>query len=737
MGSMSARLATRVTVLALLLTLALPLAAYAATFSGEYPVGALNRQPAVVGVTAFSTVAFDTRTPQIKVDGISYKTLLYAGSAAGYWQATEVFDPVHGVWKIRWTWIPTAADPNKTTLYSYPVFASPLGDGAHTVIATIKDVKGATWTDSWTFSLQVPPTIGTPTPADGSTVSTTTPVISVPVSDNDTRAMTATATVGGVPVAASVSGGVARVTSPVLPNDATATVTVTVADASGNKTSKTWSFFVEIYPEMSSTIGQCTTCHPDAATSNDMGDNCSLCHTSPHKGTPVSFHTRADVSACTPCHVSDVSVEHARYGRTCLTCHQSTDPAVVAAIAAHQTACAACHPGATHASADAKHQAAVAKCTLSGCHTGQLPALHGSRCSSCHTVGGIKACITCHPDQIDSNGDVILHGFDPAKHVGNDTVGPPAPRPNGCSDRVGIQSGCHDISNVAVLHAGVAGGPCAVCHGPGKTPSTNCRSCHPAGYGDPAPGVLGGTMLYHHLNVKYLNDRSDAPVDAYYFWVPGYAYHLQPLPPGGWNDALANQDCQEKCHKSESDLGTPPFSGSQMWYSLSSVDPYPLLQSPPRTLTRSVTLPSEPTTLTFKTMWALEYVTSGYDYQTQQWINQVVGTDSAVVQVSTDGGGTWSPLAGNMGGVASNPATGTSGGWRDASFDLSAFAGQTVQLRFLYAPVYIPCEYPAAGWAVDDIAITGASGTVLSDGAETLDPGWTSSWVRAGAVFGF
>jgi hypothetical protein len=742
MGSIGARLAARVTVLALLSTLVLPVSAYAATFAGEYPVGALNRQPTLVQVTAFSAVAFDTRTPKIKVDGVSYTTLFYAGSASGYWRATEYFDPVLGVWKIRWTWVPTTADPNKTTLYSYPVFASPLGDGTHTVVATIKDKAGVTSTDTWTFSYQASPTLGAPTPSDGSTVATVTPVISVPVSDNGPGALTATATVNGVVATATASGGVVRVTPPVLPNDATATVAVTASDAAGNKTTKTWSFWVEIYPEMASAVGECLSCHPDAPADNDMGSDCSLCHAppqeSPHTGAPASFHARADVSACTPCHVSDITVEHARGGLTCLTCHQSTDPAVVAAIASHQTACPACHPGATHPDADAKHEAAVVKCIGSGCHSGQLPDLHGSQCSGCHTTAGVEACITCHPGQIDTNGDVIPHAFDPAKHIGNDTVGPPDPRPKGCSDRTGIQSGCHDIGNVATLHDGVIGGSCAVCHGSGKTPSTNCRSCHPAGATDPAPGVLAGTLIYHHLNVKYLNDRSDAPADAHYFFDPDFAYHLQPQPPSGWNDALSQQDCWEYCHKDAVGPGTPPFSGSKMWYSLGSVDPYPFALAPPRTLTRSITLPSEPTTLTFKAMWALEYWTADYDYQTGHWIDTLRGTDSVVVQVSTDGGGTWDPLAGDMGGGASNPATGTSAGWRDASFDLSAFAGQTVQVRFLYAPVYIPSDYVVAGWAIDDIAITGASGAVFGDGAETLDPGWANGgWVRVGEVFGF
>ena len=619
-------------------------------------------------------------------------------------------------------------------------------DGTHTINVAIKNTVGTTVTTGWDYKIAIPPTIGTPVPGNGSTVTTSNPEISVPVSDN-TLVATWTVTINGQVVSAVLASGRLRaLPSAPLIDDAVTTVTATVFDGIGLSASRTWAFTVQTRPEMVDMVSACARCHPaQAAPEHSYNTDCDECHgqwaVAAHSGTPSSYHKSADVSGCRPCHNSSLTIEHASGTLDCLTCHESTRPEVVAAISGGNSACTACHGSITHPGADAAHEDAFSLCEGSTCHTGPLTALHTtSQCATCHGIGKSTNCATvgCHDTKIDGNGDVIPHGFDPALHIGNDTAGPDA-RPLGCSDRLGQQDGCHDITNVAALHAGVAGGPCGVCHGAGKTPSLNCRSCHPAGYSNPGPGVLGGGMLYHHFNVVYLNNRSDAPFSAYYLWDPTKPYHQQPMPAGGWNDALETQDCMEHCHKGIVGPGSPPYAGSKMFYSLSSADPYPLAQSPARALTRSVTLPNQATTLTFKTKWALEYYREVWNDTLGQYEYHVTATDSAVVQVSTDGGASWTPLAGDMGG-AGNPVTGaSSGGWKDATFDLSAYAGQTIKLRFLYAPVW-PAQYPdiaADGWAVDDIAITGASGTVFSDGAEALDPGWTGGWQRVGATYGF
>lgn len=66
----------------------------------------------------------------------------------------------------------------------------------------------------------------------------------------------------------------------------------------------------------------------------------------------------------------------------------------------------------------------------------------------------------------------------------------------------------------------------------------------------------------------------------------------------------------------------------------------------------------------------------------------------------------------------------TAGAWKPMTFDLSAFGGKTVDLRFRYAgdggvqgndPTLTPCLF------IDDIAVTGG----FADGAETSPNGWT------------
>jgi immune inhibitor A len=97
------------------------------------------------------------------------------------------------------------------------------------------------------------------------------------------------------------------------------------------------------------------------------------------------------------------------------------------------------------------------------------------------------------------------------------------------------------------------------------------------------------------------------------------------------------------------------------------------------------------------------------------------GWDFGAVQVSTDGGETWTSLANddtrsdvvdeglpkikaNMPGF-----TGDSGGWKTETFDLSAYAGQKVLLGFRYMTDWATNE---AGWYLSDLKLDG----------ETIDP---------------
>lgn len=146
------------------------------------------------------------------------------------------------------------------------------------------------------------------------------------------------------------------------------------------------------------------------------------------------------------------------------------------------------------------------------------------------------------------------------------------------------------------------------------------------------------------------------------------------------------------------DLGAPS-SGAFQWYSGTGDN----LSS---TLTREVTVPEGAASLTFQTRYDIE---EGYDY----------------FYVEVDSGAGYVPLVGSISNAAATVATdGTQADWIEASFDLSAYAGQTVSLRFRYLTdggVAGNVADVVDGVFLDDIAIEG----VFEDGAEAGDNGWT------------
>ncbi|ANX13599.1 peptidase M6 [Fictibacillus arsenicus] len=110
--------------------------------------------------------------------------------------------------------------------------------------------------------------------------------------------------------------------------------------------------------------------------------------------------------------------------------------------------------------------------------------------------------------------------------------------------------------------------------------------------------------------------------------------------------------------------------------------------------------------------------------------------DYAFVQVSTDEGATWTSLGNSN--TTSNPVpgayptiapnlpgfTGNSNGWTAQEFDLSAYAGQKVQLKFRYITDWGTSE---DGFYVDNVKVTADGASVFEDGAEG-----TSSFIQKG-----
>lgn len=104
------------------------------------------------------------------------------------------------------------------------------------------------------------------------------------------------------------------------------------------------------------------------------------------------------------------------------------------------------------------------------------------------------------------------------------------------------------------------------------------------------------------------------------------------------------------------------------------------------------------------------------------WYDIETDWDYASVQVKEAGSGTWTTVQGNIT-TDTNPfdqnpghgITGSSNGWFDASFDLSAYAGKNIELKFNY---WTDVAVSLTGFYVDDISITIDGSEVITDNAD-------------------
>jgi hypothetical protein len=166
-------------------------------------------------------------------------------------------------------------------------------------------------------------------------------------------------------------------------------------------------------------------------------------------------------------------------------------------------------------------------------------------------------------------------------------------------------------------------------------------------------------------------------------------------------------------------IATDPHSGKAFWWS----DKGDGMDS---TMTRAVDLRGVGgAVLSFWTWFEIE---ADYDY--------------AYVEVSTDGGAHWKPLATeastnmdpngqNLGnGMTGVSGRGTAPQWTRLTADLSPYAGKELQLRFQYVT---DGNLNLGGFAVDDIEI---SGGILKDDAEADGEWKTEGFVRSTNIVG-
>ena len=165
-----------------------------------------------------------------------------------------------------------------------------------------------------------------------------------------------------------------------------------------------------------------------------------------------------------------------------------------------------------------------------------------------------------------------------------------------------------------------------------------------------------------------------------------------------------------------------PHSGTKMWFSNADQ------AWADNTLTRTVSVPALSTDARLW-MW------DNYSIE-QDW-------DFGFVEVSTDGGATWTEQKvygstgtevstkdtyadphGNLKGFGAKKygLTGTTDGWQHHYVKLTPYAGKQVQVRLRYAT---DAGFQDRGWFVDDLALTNGATTVWMDDAEATN-GWTA-----------
>jgi hypothetical protein len=203
--------------------------------------------------------------------------------------------------------------------------------------------------------------------------------------------------------------------------------------------------------------GTCTDCH--ASTSAEVHASSDTSHT-------VAQSTCAGYTGSSPCHHSRVDTIHRTATNGCMSCHATgTTPS---------TTCSDCHVGAnapTHASAEAtSHVAVSGLCVNDQCHKTDVSAIHANTtqsCLVCHGPDATATSVTC----------ADCHTADPLTFHDQTALATDHSLPTSMTC---VATGCHAGTDVTSIHSSLADGGCTVCHGAGKTATTDCTAsaCH-------------------------------------------------------------------------------------------------------------------------------------------------------------------------------------------------------------------------------------------------------------------
>jgi hypothetical protein len=259
----------------------------------------------------------------------------------------------------------------KTYSYKRPIaWANPSN---HHIEFSVRDSAYNVVSKDWYFTVDttpdvVNPTLSDPAPTPGSTTARR-PTFSITASDNRPGDLTVKFILDGVELySQSRPQGITSWTPTSNLALGERSLTAQVIDGAGNSGSLTWTFTVV----------------------NDL---------------TASHTTTTDFTTCAPCHNPVISTEHVDRGLVCDTCHASTDPDVENAIADGNTDCWACHDYAT--SHEAIHTSTIAGTYCENCHDSNLVAAPHGDCASCHSstdplvvaaiAAGTTGCKSCHP----------------------------------------------------------------------------------------------------------------------------------------------------------------------------------------------------------------------------------------------------------------------------------------------------------------------------------------------------